>query len=121
MFHAAISNTVEAMPSDAHALVGREAELSRLLGWLDDLASGTGHAVLIEGEPGIGKSSLARATVAAAEQRNFATFWAECDELGRTLPLQPLLEALLSRWSGEPRLDTIQRLLRGELPSSVDP
>jgi DNA-binding CsgD family transcriptional regulator/tetratricopeptide (TPR) repeat protein len=109
------------MPSDAHALVGREAELSRLLGWLDDLASGTGHAVLIEGEPGIGKSSLARAAVAAAERRNFATIWAECDELGRTLPLQPLMEALLSRWSGEPRLDTIQRLLRGELPNSVDP
>ncbi|MFL6119701.1 AAA family ATPase [Actinophytocola sp.] len=109
------------MPSDAHALVGREAELSLLVGWLDDLASGTGHAVLIEGEPGIGKSSLARATVVAAEQRDFATFWAECDELGQTLPLQPLLESLLSRESTEPRLDTIQRLLRGELTSTVDP
>lgn len=109
------------MPSDAYALVGREAELSRLVGWLDDLASGTGHAVLIEGEPGIGKSSLARAAVVAAEQRSFPTYWAECDELGQTLPLQPLLEALLAKASTEPRLDTIQRLLRGELASAVDP
>jgi tetratricopeptide (TPR) repeat protein len=109
------------MPGDAHALVGREAELSRLVDWLDDLASGTGHAVLIEGEPGIGKSSLARAAVAAAEHRGFSAYWAECDELGRALPLQPLLEALLSTVSGEPRLETIQRLLRGELTSAVDP
>jgi DNA-binding CsgD family transcriptional regulator len=109
------------MPSDAHALVGREAELSLLVGWLDDLASGSGHAVLIEGEPGIGKSSLARAAVAAAEQQGFVTFWAECDELGQALPLQPLLEALLVKHSTEPRLDTVQRLLRGELASAVDP
>jgi DNA-binding CsgD family transcriptional regulator len=109
------------MPSDAYALVGREAELSRLVGWLDELASGTGHAVLIEGEPGIGKSSLARAAVAAAEQRSFSTYWAECDELGQTLPLQPLLESLLVKEAGEPRLDTVQRLLRGEMTSAVDP
>jgi DNA-binding CsgD family transcriptional regulator len=109
------------MPSDAHALVGRDAELSRLTRWIDDLATGTGHAVLIEGEPGIGKSSLARAAVTAAEQHGFTAYWAECDELGQTLPLQPLLDALLAKQTTEPRLDTIQRLLRGELTSAVEP
>jgi DNA-binding CsgD family transcriptional regulator len=109
------------MPSDAHALVGREAELTRLIGWIEDLATGTGHAVLLEGEPGIGKSSLARAAVAAAEQRGFSAYWAECDELGQALPLQPLVNAFLDKASTEPRLDTIQRLLRGELTGAADP
>ena len=43
------------MPSDAHALVGREAEINRLTGLIDLLAIGTGQAILLEGEPGIGK------------------------------------------------------------------
>lgn len=109
------------MPSDARALVGRDAELTRLIGWLNDLAAGTGHAILLEGEPGIGKSSLAHATVTAAEERSFSVYWAECDELGQALPLQPLLDALLAMESSEPRLETIQRLLRGELTGVADP
>jgi DNA-binding CsgD family transcriptional regulator/tetratricopeptide (TPR) repeat protein len=108
------------MPSDACPLVGRDAELARLIGWIDDLAAGTGHAVLLEGEPGIGKSSLARTAVIAAEQHHFPVYWAECDELGQSLPLQPLLDALLAKESTEPRLDTIQRLLRGELVGGAD-
>src|SRR5262245_50143110 len=109
------------MPSDARTLVGRDAELTRLIGWLDDLATGTGHAILLEGEPGIGKSSLAHATIGAAEERSFSVYWAECDELGQALPLQPLLDALLAMASTEPRLDTIQRLLRGELTGVAEP
>jgi DNA-binding CsgD family transcriptional regulator len=109
------------MPSDAYALVGREAEINRLTGLIDLLASGTGQAILLEGEPGIGKSSLARVAVAAAEERGFDSYWAECDELGQALPLQPLVDALLATATAEPRLDTIQRLLRGEVSSAVDP
>src|SRR6266498_272427 len=109
------------MPSDARVLVGRDAELSRIIGWIENLATGTGQAVLLEGEPGIGKSTLARAAVGAAEQRGYTTYWAECDELGQALPLQPLLDALLDMQSTEPRLDTIQRLLRGELTGAADP
>jgi DNA-binding CsgD family transcriptional regulator len=109
------------MPSDAYALVGRDAELACLIRWIGDLSSGTGHAVLLEGEPGIGKSSLARATAVEAERLGFPVYWAECDELGQSLPLQPLVDALLSKETAEPRLDTIQRLLRGELASGGDP
>jgi ATP/maltotriose-dependent transcriptional regulator MalT len=86
-----------------------------------ELGAGTGRAILIEGEPGIGKSSLARAAVDTAEQFGFQTFWAEGDELGQALPLQPLLDALREKEAaGEPRLLTILRLLRGEV-RSADP
>ncbi|MGH3878746.1 MAG: helix-turn-helix transcriptional regulator [Actinophytocola sp.] len=108
------------MSGDATALVGRDAELARLYEWIVDLGAGTGRALLIEGEPGIGKSSLARAAITFAEQRGFQGFWAEGDELGQALPLQPLLDALRDR-EGEPRLETILRLLRGELTSAADP
>ena len=78
--------------------------------------------MLLEGEPGIGKSSLARAAIAMAAQHRFQVYWAECDELGQALPLQPLLDALLATESAEePRLGTILRLLRGELASGADP
>src|ERR1700754_246420 len=116
--HSNATAYIRGMSGEAPALVGRDAELARLIGWTDDLGTGAGHAVLIEGEPGIGKSFLARATVDEAERRGFRTFWAEGDELGQALPLQPLLDALWDREnSGTPRLRTILRLLRGEVTS----
>jgi AAA ATPase domain len=48
-------------------LVGRDAELSRLSGWVADLAAGHGHAALLDGEPGIGKTALLHASAAGAE------------------------------------------------------
>jgi DNA-binding SARP family transcriptional activator len=51
-------------------LVGRDAERSALLGLLEAATSGQGGIVLLEGEPGIGKSRLARDLVAGARWRN---------------------------------------------------
>src|ERR687888_1234604 len=105
------SRSVESMPG-ATTLVGRDVELAQLTDWIDDLVSGAGRAVLIEGEPGIGKSSLARAAAAIAERRGCQVFRAAADELGEALPLQPLLDALRVRENtDEPRLATILRLL----------
>lgn len=101
-------------------LVGRDAELRLFAAWADNAASGTGCAVLVEGEPGIGKSSLTRAAVTSAQQRGFSTYWAECDELGQTLPLQPLLNAMVNE-AEHPRTADIQRLLRGEITGVADP
>ncbi len=44
----------------AGVLAGRSEELALLDGFLRELARGSGNAVLIEGEPGIGKTSLMR-------------------------------------------------------------
>lgn len=112
---------IQSMSGDATALVGRDAELTRLHGWLDDLGAGTGRAILIEGEPGIGKSSLARAAIELAEYHGYQSFWADGDELGQLLPLQPLLDALQEKEAAEARLGTILRLLRGEVSGAADP
>jgi DNA-binding CsgD family transcriptional regulator len=105
-----------------HGLVGRDAELTRLTELVDALTRGTGRAVLVEGEPGIGKSSLVRAAMALAEQQDCRVHWAAADELGRALPLRPVLDAFRGLDPVDvPRLATLRRLLRGEVLTDVEP
>ncbi len=100
----------------AGALVGRDSETAMLVGFMTEAAEGRGRSVLIEGEPGIGKSALVRTALAGAAAAGCQVFWGAGDELGQALPLLPLLEGLRVREpSGNPRRHTIVRLLRGEL------
>ncbi len=99
----------------AGALVGRDRETATLVRFITDVAEGQGGSVLIEGEPGIGKSALVRAALADATESGCQVFWGAGDELGQALPLLPLLEGLRVRDpSANPRRNTIVRLLRGE-------
>ena len=50
----------------AGALVGRDSQMALLTGLIKKVSRGHGGSVLIEGEPGIGKSALVRAAVAEA-------------------------------------------------------
>ena len=96
-------------------LIGRDAETDMLVRLVTEVTAGRGGAVLIEGEPGIGKSSLVRAALAEAGP-GCQVFWGAGDELGEALPLLPLLEALRVRESSaNPRRSMILRLLRGEV------
>jgi DNA-binding CsgD family transcriptional regulator/tetratricopeptide (TPR) repeat protein len=106
------------MPSltPAGSLVGRDSEMALLTGLIREVARGRGSSVLIEGEPGIGKSALVRAAVAEAPEAGCEVFWGAGDELGQALPLLPFLDGLLVREpSANPRRNTIVRLLRGEV------
>ena len=100
----------------AGALVGRDSELVLLTGLIREVARGRGSSVLIEGEPGIGKSALVRAAVERAPEAGCQVFWGAGDELGQALPLLPFLDGLQVREpSTNPRRNTIVRLLRGEV------
>ena len=100
----------------AGALVGRDNELALLTGLIREVGRGRGGSLLIEGEPGIGKSALVQAAVAQAPQAGCQVFWGTGDELGQELPLLPFLDGLRVREpSANPRRDTIVRLLRGEV------
>ena len=100
----------------ASALIGRDSELAMLAGLVTHVAAGRGGSVLIEGEPGIGKSALVRAALAGAAGAGCQVFWGAGDELGQALPLLPLLEGLqVCEPSVSPRRNTILGLLRGEV------
>ena len=90
--------------------------MALLTGLIKEVARGRGGSVLIEGEPGIGKSALVRAAVAEAPEAGCQVFWGAGDELGQALPLLPFLDGLRVREpSANPRRNTIVRLLRGEV------
>jgi DNA-binding CsgD family transcriptional regulator len=100
----------------AGALIGRDSELQLLVRMTRELAKGRGGCVIIEGEPGIGKSTLVRAAVADAPNAGCEVFWGTGDELGQELPLLPFLDALRVREpSASARRNTIVQLLRGEI------
>jgi tetratricopeptide (TPR) repeat protein len=99
-------------------LIGRGRELEMLAGLVTGVAAGRGSAVLVEGEPGIGKSALVQMALAEATSLGCQVFWGEGDELGQALPLLPFLDGLRVREpSANPRRNTIVRLLRGEATS----
>jgi DNA-binding CsgD family transcriptional regulator len=99
----------------AGALVGRDSEMALLRGLIKEVAQGRGSAVLVEGEPGIGKSALVRTAVTGAQETGCEVFWGAGDELGQALPLLPFLDGLRVRNSAtNPRRATIVQLLRGE-------
>jgi hypothetical protein len=79
------------------------------------VASGRGGVVLVEGEPGIGKSALVQAALAGSASLGCQVFWGTGSELDQALPLAPLLDGLRVREpSANPRRETIARFLRGE-------
>src|ERR1700733_11433190 len=102
--------------TSADTLVGRDSEITTLTGLIREVTRGRGSSVLIEGEPGIGKSALIRGATAAASEAGCEVFGGAGDELGQALPLLPFLDGLRIREpSLNTRRDTIVRLLRGEV------
>jgi predicted ATPase len=66
-------------------VVERERELAELSAAIDDACSGTGALMLIEGDPGIGKSRLCTATREAADAAGMRVLRARGGELERDL------------------------------------
>ena len=90
--------------------IGRQSQLDDLRGWVAELTAGRGRAVLVEGEPGIGKTSLVRAVTTAAAAAGCEVLWASCDELSQAFPLLPLLDTLDSQTlEGRPKIAEMLR------------
>ena len=68
-------------------LVGRDAELQQVLGAWEAARAGSGGAVSLQGEPGIGKSRLAAEAIARARARGARTAACAALDLGGAPPL----------------------------------
>jgi DNA-binding SARP family transcriptional activator len=80
-------------------LVGRDAELAQLRAALDEVWSGATRVLIVEGEPGIGKTRLVEELCAEATDRGAAVHWGHAFEGGAApafWPWMPPLRALIA-------------------------
>jgi DNA-binding CsgD family transcriptional regulator len=85
---------VDALNMCDELLVGRRDELACLGRLLAGVVAGAGAAVLVEGEQGIGKTSLLRRALGGAEAAGCALAWGAADELTQPFPLWLMTECL---------------------------
>jgi DNA-binding SARP family transcriptional activator len=81
------------LPPADEPFVGRDRELARLLGTLDLSSRGRRRIVLLEGDPGIGKTRLAVELCRAAQARGAIVLFGRCSE-ETLVPYQPFVESL---------------------------
>jgi DNA-binding CsgD family transcriptional regulator len=81
-------------------LVGRDGELTRLLGLLDDAADGRPAHALVSGDAGVGKTRLVAELASRAADRGFLVLSGRCAELGDSIPYLPLADALREGTAG---------------------
>jgi DNA-binding CsgD family transcriptional regulator/tetratricopeptide (TPR) repeat protein len=86
-------------------VVGREAELSVLRAALAAALDGAGGLVFVTGEPGIGKSRLARELADQARSQGAAVVTGRAVPAGGSIPYRPLTEALLQALRDRPQPD----------------
>jgi len=91
------SRSLAAGRSDHDAtLAGRDHEVAALEECWRAARTGGITRVAVEGEPGIGKTYLVRAWIAALPSETLV-LEARCDEVNPSLPLQPILDAVHAR------------------------
>src|SRR5258708_21175883 len=76
------------------AFVGRELELGALHAAFDAVSAGNGRLVTLSGEPGIGKTRLARELTERAAARSARIVWSRCDEEAGAPPYWPWVRIL---------------------------
>ncbi len=95
--------------------VDRSQELATLRAGIEALRQGGGAAVWVEGEPGIGKSTLVAEALAPASELGWDIGWGSADELAERLPLSVIQDCLRVRLSSpDPRRVHAARLLRSQ-------
>ena len=96
--------------------IGRAAELEALEGLLASAASGSGGAMLVAGEAGIGKSRLVAELQARARDVDALVLLGECVELAEgELAFAPIISALRGVVEDGEALDGLSDPLRGAL------
>ena len=76
------------------AFIGRDIEMAELRTGLADAAAGLGQLFLISGQPGIGKTRLARELATTAEASGMRVLAGQCSEHDEAVPYLPFVEIL---------------------------
>jgi tetratricopeptide (TPR) repeat protein len=82
-------------------VVGREQELEVLVGAAKEAGIGHRRAVLLAGEPGVGKTRLAAALARRAHDDGATVLFGRCEE-DLAVPFQPFIEPLQTIWRDLP-------------------
>ena len=116
----AVSSKIPASRSSATEirLLGREAELANLRGWLDRALAGDRQVVFVTGEAGIGKTTLVQAFVEEADEvPDIRVARGQClERYGAGEAYLPLLDAF-SRLCRSHGGDQVVNLLRNQAPT----
>jgi DNA-binding SARP family transcriptional activator len=84
--------------------VGRRVELARGLAMWRQSAASRGGGLILRGEAGIGKTSLAEALLANAAAAGWTTMRGACARLDAALPYAPVAESVVGLVEGRPDL-----------------
>ena len=82
------------MATAASPFVGRKRELGQLRELLEVARRGAGAVAMLSGEPGIGKTTMARAFAELADGEGFRVLWGTCYEAESSAPFGPWVQAL---------------------------
>jgi tetratricopeptide (TPR) repeat protein len=94
------------------SFVGRDAELAQLEAAFNRARAGARDVVLIAGEPGIGKTTLAVRLASAAGEQGAVVLFGRCDEES-LVPFQPFVEAVAHYLEATP-VEELRRHLGGQ-------
>jgi tetratricopeptide (TPR) repeat protein len=99
-------------------LIGRRREVDRLRGLWSEALAGTCVLALVSGEPGVGKTRLAREAVAAARLSGATVLSGGSYEYEATTPYLPFVEALRD-WVREEPTQRLQAVVETSAPEIV--
>jgi tetratricopeptide (TPR) repeat protein/predicted Ser/Thr protein kinase len=88
------TTTAPATPAERTPFVGRDAESTELARLLDQMLTGQGGLVVVGGEPGVGKTRLARELMATARSRGCLSLTGHCYEMEGAAPFMPFVELI---------------------------
>src|ERR1700678_1960978 len=104
-------------------MVGRQAEFELMCERLSAASAGRGAVVLLGGEPGIGKTTLAAEVADEARRGGMVAGWGRCREDGDAPPYRPWIQVLrqaLEVTGRQPASAGLDQLLAAPPPGPAD-
>jgi DNA-binding CsgD family transcriptional regulator/tetratricopeptide (TPR) repeat protein len=103
------------------ALVGRDTEMARLRGLLEDAAAGRAVTALVGGDAGVGKSRLVTELMTVAGRNGFTVLCGQCAEIGDSVPYLPFADAFRTAPSHIEQAVKARPVLARLLPDGGEP